>query len=377
MTRTRISSYVEARESDNACEAELQMKDWLKYLNSPSGGPLEIKAFSATAAFYPYEGKPWGLLLDTESRIFYPYIGNTIIFKRTSESNSVFHHFEKQLQFEESLSTEGKLLESDCNTKHAIEAESGSKDGLFSDDQIKQYNDWVVDNPFWSALASRVLDHWSRLWTTNSDKTFLDLGCGTGRCTEYLLRKGYRVIGLDLSYGMLQQIAKNDSLPEEKFLLIVGDATEPPIASASIDSILCFGSLHHVSSPQKTFQQISRILKVGGLFQALETNQSPLRFLFDLAMKLIPLWEEEAGEEDGEHQILSRNKVLNWTNNLPLKVHCEFSVYLLPHIFYLFNNAHLINALLSATDVLAKIPLLNCLGGILLVTAKKTNEKRI
>ena len=39
----------------------------------------------------------------------------------------------------------------------------------------------------------------------NKEVNILDIGCGTGRHAIELSKRGYRVIGVDLSYSMLQK----------------------------------------------------------------------------------------------------------------------------------------------------------------------------
>jgi SAM-dependent methyltransferase len=65
-------------------------------------------------------------------------------------------------------------------------------------------------------------------YLTNEDR-ILDVGCGTGRHIIELCRKGYQVVGIDLSKDMLT-IAKSD-LSKEGFSpgIIQADATRLPL----------------------------------------------------------------------------------------------------------------------------------------------------
>jgi SAM-dependent methyltransferase len=70
--------------------------------------------------------------------------------------------------------------------------------------------------------------------------TVADLGCGPGRDVATLTTAGMRVVGVDLSLGMLAR-ASTYGLP-----VIRGDICLPPIAHGSCDGIWSSASLLHV-----------------------------------------------------------------------------------------------------------------------------------
>ena len=53
--------------------------------------------------------------------------------------------------------------------------------------------------------------------------------------------------------------------------------------------------MHHVANPAAIVEGAERLLMPGGHFYALENNASPVRFIFDVLMKIQKLWNEEAG----------------------------------------------------------------------------------
>lgn len=69
-----------------------------------------------------------------------------------------------------------------------------------------------------------------------------DLGCGSGAFTDILREKGFRCIGIDLSYRILDAECKIFS----DVAFVNGDVDKPPIASESVDLILFSGMLHHL-----------------------------------------------------------------------------------------------------------------------------------
>lgn len=58
------------------------------------------------------------------------------------------------------------------------------------------------------------LDTYQDILTTNKDSLILDLGCGIGADTLYLIKKGFKVLSCDFSTSALASI--NKFIPESK-----------------------------------------------------------------------------------------------------------------------------------------------------------------
>ncbi len=232
-------------------------------------------------------------------------------------------------------------------------------------DQINRYDGYFLKNPFWHTIQERTFEKWGKKYPSPDDEIILDIGCGTGRCFINLTQKKYRVVGVDLSYSMLctveNKAANNDCL------LILCSATKLPLTASSIISVVCFGALHHISSPQKAIHEIYRVMKKGMKLQALQTNASPLRIIFDILMKLKPLWEEEAGDDN----ILSSKKILKWSKSLQMEYAFNYSVYIPPHIFLSIKNRKIIRSLIMLTDLIRYVPFLKTFSGILYIECQK------
>jgi ubiquinone/menaquinone biosynthesis C-methylase UbiE len=93
----------------------------------------------------------------------------------------------------------------------------------------------------------------------------LDCGCGTGRIARYMKRVFSRVVGTDISDGMVAQ-GKIDN-PDIEFIATNGDDLAP-IASESVDFIFSYATLQHVPSQHSVaqlFREFVRVLKPGGV----------------------------------------------------------------------------------------------------------------
>jgi len=91
----------------------------------------------------------------------------------------------------------------------------------------------------------------------------LDLACGTGRITEFLLSKGYRVWGVDISPEMLKVVQKRLSSFGKLVELCQADAENLPFEEKFFDSATCIKLMGHI--PPKTrvkiLQEIKRVTK--------------------------------------------------------------------------------------------------------------------
>jgi SAM-dependent methyltransferase len=104
----------------------------------------------------------------------------------------------------------------------------------------------------------------------------LDLGCGNGwPITDSLVAAGYRVVGLDSSWGMLQRFRLN--LPNTP--AVRGDSRACPFLDGVFDAAISWGILFHLEPRDQatTFGVVSRVLKPGApfLFTAAEIPDAP------------------------------------------------------------------------------------------------------
>ena len=90
----------------------------------------------------------------------------------------------------------------------------------------------------------------------------LDAGCGAGRFAEVVLRKGGRVVGVDLSFAI--DAAYRNLKEWENLDLIQADLTALPLRADSFDFIYSLGVLHHTPNAKTGFLNLVRLLKPGG-----------------------------------------------------------------------------------------------------------------
>jgi demethylmenaquinone methyltransferase/2-methoxy-6-polyprenyl-1,4-benzoquinol methylase len=99
----------------------------------------------------------------------------------------------------------------------------------------------------------------------------LDLACGTGALADIAQRRGYRVVGADLSVGMLARRAG-------QFPAAIADAAALPFATASFDGVLCAYALRNFTDLGGSLAELARVVRPGGRVALLEvaTPSRPL-----------------------------------------------------------------------------------------------------
>ncbi len=103
-------------------------------------------------------------------------------------------------------------------------------------------------------------------------RTVLDLGCGTGRHTAYLLEEGFQIYGCDSSETALELAM--DALPTVNFETC--NMTSLPYGNSFFDAVICNHVIQHgtIAEIKAAISEIDRILRKGGLLflVAVSTN---------------------------------------------------------------------------------------------------------
>jgi len=119
-------------------------------------------------------------------------------------------------------------------------------------------------------------------------KAVLDIATGTGDLAIQMTEiKAEKIVGLDLSEGMLQVARKKIAAKNltEKVEMIQGDSEDLPFEKNSFDAITVAFGVRNFENLEKGLSEIHRVLKPGGIFVVLETSV-PTRFPFKQGYKL-------------------------------------------------------------------------------------------
>lgn len=123
-----------------------------------------------------------------------------------------------------------------------------------------------------------VRDAAVRAANISSSSVVADVGTGTGFVCEAALATGARVIGIDSSEAMLEQVRSR--FGGERFEARQGDVESLPLCAGEVDAVLANMVLHHAEKPREVIREMTRVLKPGGMVvitDADEHNEEWLR----------------------------------------------------------------------------------------------------
>ena len=132
-----------------------------------------------------------------------------------------------------------------------------------------------------------VYDHMPHI----QNARILELGCGTGslwKTNQSRLPAGWRIHLSDLSKGMVREAALYLEGKDDKFVFIQINAQDLPLPENSMDVVVANHMLYHVPDREKTFAEISRVLKTGGLLLAATNGGKHMQEIFSLGSRLAP-----------------------------------------------------------------------------------------
>lgn len=95
----------------------------------------------------------------------------------------------------------------------------------------------------------------------------LDLGCGNGRHAEVLADHTARVVGVDLSTGLLAEAENRASERGFGIDLVAGDAATLPLRAGCVDLAVYVATIHHLRPRDRrlaSLNELARVLAPGG-----------------------------------------------------------------------------------------------------------------
>ena len=109
-------------------------------------------------------------------------------------------------------------------------------------------------------------------------KTAADVGAGTGFISQGLIQEGLRVIAVDQSEAILNEMKRKfgdiDAIDYR-----VGNALDLPIPDQAVDYTFANMCLHHVESPPDAVREMARILRPGGRLVITDADEHDFEFL--------------------------------------------------------------------------------------------------
>ncbi len=134
-------------------------------------------------------------------------------------------------------------------------------------DDFSRFYDLLTDNVEYEKRA----DYFCRLLSMCgiNEGILLDLGCGTGSMSLAMAERGFDVIGVDSSVGMLNA-AQQKMFASGKRMLLLNQSMEEIDLYGTVDCAICvLDGINHLKNEKAvkaTFQKVSLFMNKGGAF---------------------------------------------------------------------------------------------------------------
>jgi SAM-dependent methyltransferase len=166
------------------------------------------------------------------------------------------------------------------------------------------------DDVFASHISRHYLDkRLGLLRRLLSGGLVLDVGCGTGSLGRHIMEAGYRVVGVDVSPGMLARALERGL--EGAYAAF---SAALPFADDTFDLALTVATLHHLDTPLRvalTIKEMSRVVKPGGF--VLIWDHNPLNPYWPIIMRRVP-------QDTGEERLVPLGEILADVHDAGLEV---------------------------------------------------------
>jgi SAM-dependent methyltransferase len=133
-----------------------------------------------------------------------------------------------------------------------------------ADEYQAEHGAFLRDSGFiWSPEG--VDEATARLLGDVEGKAILEVGCGAGQCSRWLLDRGAHPVGLDLSIRQLQHSARLDGATGLQVPVVCATATCLPFEDAAFDhAFSAFGALPFVADAEPLMREVARVVRPDG-----------------------------------------------------------------------------------------------------------------
>jgi len=152
--------------------------------------------------------------------------------------------------------------------------------------------------------------------SVGKSNVLLDVGCGSGAWGIRLAKKGYAVVGVDISKALIKSARDWANAANVNFMPILGDVEKLPLKTEAFDICFCGYVLHHFKRLHQVVFELSRILKPQGEILAIEPNGSNI--INKLTRRMMTVFPQQwvmkkgiATSNERVHEIKSYVKMFN------------------------------------------------------------------
>lgn len=152
----------------------------------------------------------------------------------------------------------------------------------------------------------------TRVFKEKGYKNILDLGCGTGKHSIFLAKRGFSVYATDISLSGIK-IAKNKA--ESQGLNIhfkQHDMKSIPFDENFFDAVICTWTIYHgmLKSIKQTISEVHRVLKQDGMFVTDFLSVDDSTFGIGKEIEKNTFIGEKGDEQDIPHHYVTRDELV-------------------------------------------------------------------
>lgn len=151
--------------------------------------------------------------------------------------------------------------------------------------KLRDYYSKVYDSQISDYQHDIETNHIISKLNPSKNEVILDIGCGTGRITSKLIKKGSTVVAIDFSGESIDVCKSRFNTPLElstNIHFIRADACNLPFKDNSFNKCLCSEVFEHIPSEKervKVIREANRVLKDQGVFLLTTFNYSLRKFI--------------------------------------------------------------------------------------------------
>jgi len=178
---------------------------------------------------------------------------------------------------------------------------------------IQLLEDKILQDPFFGEAVQFVLNKNGNI----TNKTILDVGCGSGQNSIYFALLGGKVLGIDKRRSCLTEAVRlSESYAVNNYCLFSRCRAEfLPIANESIDIIFSKSTIQYMDR-KKVLCEYLRIIKPGGIVILIENKPlNPFINIFRLHRKLFKNTPDEISYKNSIKGYLASSEVKKFSEN--------------------------------------------------------------
>ena len=154
---------------------------------------------------------------------------------------------------------------------------------------MNRFENWFCDSAFWRYVTRKQLLPWL-LSGVELGNHVLEIGAGTGSATEELRKRAARVMSLEYNHVSAAGIAQR--MRSTNGAVLQGDASALPFSEKTFSSAIAVLVLHHLGTremQERTFAEVFRVLRPGGVFLAIEIQDNWLNRRIHFRSTFVPV----------------------------------------------------------------------------------------